>query len=251
MNKNRETRLIDFFKDVGSFSRRDIFDYFIKTEGGIHEATLAWRIHDLKKAGVLSEIKRGLYSLNPKQHYSPKTDKKIEELASIFQRSFRRVPYCIWDVNWINEFTLHQFTNDICLFETEKDLQDSVWNIFSDNGYQNILWSLRGSHISIKNSIDPIVIMPLITRAPVQEVITGKGVSVKLPTLEKILVDIYEDDQIFHFIQGAEMEKIFSNAIDRYAINYSTLFAYAKRRSKAPALRAFLSTQFPAMKNNF
>jgi hypothetical protein len=251
MKETKKIRLVDFFKEGETFSRKELLDYFIESEGDMKESTFAWRIHDLKRTAVLIEIRRGLYSFNTKPRYQPVPDKKIEKIVRVFRRSFRNVQYCVWDVNWINEFTLHQFSNNTCLFETEKDLQESVWHTFSDNGFKNLLWSLNGSHLTISGSVEPIVIIPLITRAPVQEIITAEGRSVILPTLEKILVDIYEDINIFHFIQGAELERIFANALDRYAVNYSTLFAYARRRGKAPSLHAFLSKQFPKLKNNF
>lgn len=41
--------MICFFEDKGSFSRNDLLDYFIQTEGALNEGTLGWRINDLKK----------------------------------------------------------------------------------------------------------------------------------------------------------------------------------------------------------
>jgi hypothetical protein len=59
-----------------------------------------------------------------------------------------------------------------------------------------------------------------------------------------MLVDIFKDNRIFHFVQG-DLEKIFEDALTRYAINFTTLFGYAKRRNKEADLRAYLDDHFP------
>ena len=119
--------------------------------------------------------------------------------------------------------------------------RNPVAHTLSDNGFQNILWSLKGTHLSITNSVNPEVILPLKSRSPVRVIQTEKGNTIALPTLEKLLVDIYKENKVFHFVQGAEMETIFQNAFNRYSINHTTFFGYAKRRGKETELRTLLS----------
>lgn len=250
MKKREKLKLVTFFKDKSIFSRKDLFNYFLQTEGELKAGTFGWRIYDLKKNNVLREIKRGWYTLKIKPTYAPPFNEKIEKLATIFTSNYREAKYCVWDINWINEFTVHQFSRDTYLLETEKDLEESVAHTLSENGFNNILWSLKGTHLSITNSVDPVVILPLKSRSPVQYIKTEKGKKIAFPTLEKLLVDIYEENKIFHFIQGAEMERIFQNALNRYSINYTTFFGYAKRRGKEINLRAFFSKYFPELLKN-
>ena len=73
---------------------------------------------------------------------------------------------------------------------------------------------------------------------------------ITLPTLEKLLVDIYDEDKMFHFVQGAEIERIFQNALNRYSINYTTFFGYAKRRGKEINLWALFSKHFQELLKN-
>lgn len=114
-------------------------------------------------------------------------------------------------------------------------------NILGDSGYNNVIWSLKGQPPRNNFKEIPILLLPLISRAPVQDITTDDGQSIVVPTLEKILVDIYEGNSAFQFIQGAEVKRIFNQAIFRYAINYSTLFSYAKRRGKEIELHTLLS----------
>jgi len=241
MKKNAQYQFIQFFKGKPQFSREELHDYFLTTEGEINEGTLGWRIYDLKQKNILQEIQRGWYTLEVRPFYQPAIEPTIQELANLFTKNFRNVPYCIWNISWLNEFTVHQFGSERIILETEKDLQESVANILGDNGYHNVIWSLKGQPPRNNFKEIPILLLPLISRAPVQDITTEDGQPIVIPTLEKILVDIYESSSAFRFIQGAEVERIFEHAIERYAVNYSTLFNYAKRRGKEMELRAFLS----------
>lgn len=241
MKQVAEEKLVNFFAGKDIFSRRDLFDFFVQLEADLKEGTLGWRIYDLKKKSILHEVKRGWYTLNVKPTYMPGIDHKVKRLASIFNKNYRDSKYCLWDINWLNEFTVHQFSQQMFLFETEKDLQESLAYTLNDSSY-HVVWSLKGTHLSVFD--ETIIVLPLITRAPIQDIKAGESI-ISVPTLEKMLVDIYQENKVFHFVQGAEMERIFENALSRYAINYTTLFGYAKRRGKENDLRNFLSAHFP------
>jgi hypothetical protein len=241
MKKKAQDQLVQFFKSKQHFSREELYNYFLETEGEIKEGTLGWRIYDLKQKNVLREIRRGLYTLEVHPFYKPVVDATIEKLADLFTRNYRDARYCIWNISWLNEFTVHQFSSERIIFETEKDLQESLANILGDNGYNNVIWALKGQPPRNNFKEIPILLLPLISRAPVQVIKTSQGQSIIVPTLEKLLVDIYEDNSAFHFIQGAETGRIFEHAIKRYAINYTTLFNYAKRRGKEVEIQAFIA----------
>lgn len=243
MKKIEETRLVNAFKEKDSFSRKELFEFFLQNEGLLNEGTFGWRIHDLKRKKLISEIERGRYTLKQKSLYKPPINDAVIKLANIFTSNYRDAKYCVWDIGWLNDFTIHQFNRELFIFETEKDLEESIGHTLSDNGY-SVIWSLRGSLVSWTNVSLPVVVLPLVTRAPIKKN-ESETRKVSVPTLEKILVDIYKDEKIFGFIQGNEMERIFENALNRYSINYTTFFGYAKRRGKEDALHAYLSGHFP------
>jgi len=61
------------------------------------------------------------------------------------------------------------------------------------------------------------------------------------------LVDIYDNDALFYFLQGAELQRIFENALNGYSINFTTLFGYAKRRNKEESIKKYINRNFPAL----
>ncbi len=245
MKKKAKDQFIQHFEGKPQFSRQELYDYFLTAEGELKEGTLGWRIHDLKQKNLLREIRRGWYTVEINSLYKPVIEPTVKELASLFTKNFRDTRYCVWNLNWLNEFTVHQFNSERIIFEIEKDLQESFANLLGDNGYNNVVWDVKGPLPRNNFKEIPIVLLPLISRAPVQDITTDDGQSIVVPTLEKILVDIYEGKSIFRSLQGAEVERIFEHAVERYAINYATLFNYAKRRGKAPELNALLSKFVP------
>ena len=57
-----------------------------------------------------------------------------------------------------------------------------------------------------------------------------------MPTLEKILVDIIADEELFAAQQG-ELEFIFKSAFDKYNINESKMKRYASRRNRKTEIK--------------
>ena len=72
----------------------------------------------------------------------------------------------------------------------------------------------------------PIIVKNLVSESPLQRI-----KEIKIPTLEKLLVDMYCDPD-FYYLQGGEYWRIMHNA-HSYAINTSKMFRYATRRHAA------------------
>ena len=66
-----------------------------------------------------------------------------------------------------------------------------------------------------------------------------------IATLEKIMVDLFADENLLHFYQGSEMVNIYEKIIDRYSINFTKLFSYAKRRKKEQEIKQFIGNNIP------
>ena len=127
--------------------------------------------------------------------------------------------------------------NSITYIETEREATSAVFNHLRDVGRTVYL---RPTRELIYNYIDlsqpAIFVKPLITESPVQEC---NGVLV--PTLEKLLVDLQQDDDFF-YLQEAEGVNIFRNALSLYTINESRLLRYASRRGIKKEIEAIIKS---------
>ena len=76
----------------------------------------------------------------------------------------------------------------------------------------------------------------MISEAPLQIIKDYQTV-----TLEKMLVDVFCDEELFFIYQGKEMKSIFKEAFGKYSINTNKLLRYASRRGKKEEINKYIN----------
>ncbi len=237
-----ENRLIEEFKDRSFFTRGDLFDFYRYYEPDLKKGTFGWRVHDLKEKDIIRPLKRGLYVISFKPGYNPKISPDIFKLAKQITNKFEDVKHCIWETGWFNEFSQHQASRRITLIEIEKDFVESLYYDLKDSSRKEVYMNPDDKLINfyIAESNSPVVIKKLITRSPISKRIEKK-LTLYTPLLEKILVDIFSEEKLFSYLQGSELIHIYKNALSKYAINFTKLFSYAKRREREEDIKQFMT----------
>ncbi len=246
MPKIIENRLIEEFKHRESFTRDELFDFFKYFEPDLKAGTFGWRIHDLKNKNIIKPLLRGLYTISGKSEYKPDISADLLKLTKKLNRRFEDVLYCIWETNWLNEFSQHQASKRILIIEVERDSLDSFFYELKENNRGEVYLTPdeKAINLYVAESLLPIVIKKLLTRSPLSKRAQNK-LKFHTPLLEKILVDIFTDDKLFYYSQGSELIHIFENALKNYDINFTKLFSYAKRRERDKDLKDFLNSNMP------
>jgi hypothetical protein len=241
MPKIIETRLIEEFKERESFSREELFEFFRFFEPNLKEGTFGWRIYDLKNKNIIKSIKRGLYTISYKPKYKPVLSSELIKLTKKVQERFQDVKYCIWETDWLNEFSQHQTGKRILIIEIEKDFVESLYYYLKDTFKHDLYLNPDNKAIEfyISESDFPVVIKKLITRSPIGKRTENK-LKVSTPLLEKILVDLFTGEKLFYFYQSSELIHIYENAINNYTINFTKLFSYARRREREQEIKSFI-----------
>lgn len=233
--------LIKEFKHRDSFSREDLFAFYQHFEPNLKEGTFGWRIHNLKNKNIIRPLKKNLYVISDKPKYKPEVSTELVKLAKAITDKFDDSKYCLWETKWLNEFSQHQANKNIILIDIEKDFTESVFYELKDSTNKEVYLNPDDKVIDyyIAESNNPVVIKKLITRSPIAQR-TEKKVKFYTPQLEKILVDLLAEEKLFYFLQGSELIHIYENAINKYAINFTKLFSYAKRREKEQEIKQFM-----------
>jgi len=251
MPKIIENKLIQEFKDKESFSREELFEFFKHFEPDLKEGTFGWRIYDLKNKNIIKSLMLSLYTISYKPKYKPEFSDKLLKLTKKLNNKFEDVKFCIWETNWLNEFSQHQASKRIIIIEVEKDFLNSFFyelkEIFKGDVY--LTPDEKTINFYVAESMQPIVIKRLVTRSPISKR-TKKKLKFYTPLLEKILVDVFAEDKLFYYSQGSELVYIFENALKSYDINYTKLFSYAKRRERDTDIKTFLSNNIPHLVKN-
>ena len=237
-NKNIVKNIIEQFGKVSSFTRAELYDFYKQFQPELKYQTFSWYIYALKRKNIINEIKSGLYQINGKKIYSPLVDEKMEEIYSKVSKEFYQLNLVIWSTRWINDFSLHLTFHNFYILETEREYSESLFNKMKELNIPNVFLNPDDSLISkyVIGEDEPFVIKNLISKSP-----NKKFNQIKIPTLEKILVDLFCDKKTFYMYQGHEMKEIFRSAISGYTINFTKLFHYARRRGKEEEIRLFLS----------
>jgi len=247
-----ENKLVENFKERDSFSREELFDFFKHYEPELKEGTFGWRIYDLKKRNIIKSIKRGYYTISYKQQYKPEISEDILKLSKFISNNFNEVKYCIWNTNWLNEFSRHQATKTLIIIEVEKDFVESIFYEIKDKlGFEPYLNpDEKVINLYISESKKPVVIKKIITRSPLQKQKENR-IDVYSPMLEKILVDLIADERLFYFYQGSELINVYKNVIKKYTLNYTKLFSYARRREREAEIKQFMKNHLYERIKNF
>jgi len=271
MSKILEKRLVEAFKDREYVSRQELLAFYRGFEPDLKPGTFGWRIHDLKNKNIIRPLKRGLYAISYKPDYKPEITPKLVGLAKRITDTYEDVKHCIWQTQWLNEFSRHQSGKKMTLIEIEKDFVESLYYELKDSAVNELYVNPDNKTIGfyIAESSHPVIIKKLITRSPIAELTessesagrpgitaptastrktgptepAGKTVKICTPSLEKILVDLFAEPALFYYLQGPELMHIYEHAIGNYTVNFTRLFSYAKRRQKEQAIRQFITNK--------
>jgi hypothetical protein len=234
------------FSDKPSFEAKELYKYFLKQEPKLKESTFHWRLYSLKQSAILMQVKRGYYTLQKgKTLFEPLIDKKIIKLSMIFSKSYPELNYCCWSSAWLHDYMVHQPNNHFYIFETEKDILESSFHLFRDNKINVFINPGYNQMINyVSQNEGNVILKPLISRSHLKEI--GKT---KIPSIEKILVDIFCDDQTYYYYQGSELVNIFEWIISKHQVNFTTLQYYAGRRKRREQIKDFLIQKVEIDKN--
>jgi hypothetical protein len=242
MKNNYITKeLVQHFQARDYFSREELYNFYKQFEPELNEHTFGWRIHNLKKKNIIKPLHKGIYTISSRHLFIPEISKKIQKISHSIKSNFTGVTYNLWETRWLMEFTRHQAAVHMIILEADKDIIESIFYLLKDKGFKNVFLkpdrNLMEKYISEEN--ESILVKPMISRSPIQKIN-----KIPVATLEKILVDLFCDTDIFYAYGGVEMVNIYSNAFKYYAINFSKLFTYARRRRREAQIKRFIMKHF-------
>jgi hypothetical protein len=230
-------KLNSYFREREFFESHDLFEFYSNQEPEVTATTINWRIYNLVQMGILNRIGRGKFTLEGGNHFIPELSTGIKLLSRKLHKQYPYLKVCIWSTSVINEFMLHQPGSFFILIEVDGVAVESVFYFLKENKYQPFLdpdVDMINKYVS--NKKDALIVKSLVSESPCQNI---QGV--KTVTIEKMLVDIYCDENIFAAQQGSEMSHIFKEALEKYSVNENRMLRYAARRNKKNAFDEYLS----------
>lgn len=226
------------FKGRESFTRKELFELYLTYEPELKENTFRWRIYDLKEKRIMRSLAAGLYTLDYRPDFFPAITESNKKLHDVLVKQFSGLKFCIWSTQILNEFMLHLPSKYTTILEVEKDALEPVFHFLQDIKWDNVFLQPDEKEMEryVKEKENAVIIKPLFSKSPLQ-LLEG----VPTITLEKLIVDVYSDKKYFSAYKGSELAHIINNAYNRYAVDVTTLYNYAKRKHKDVELRKYLT----------
>lgn len=227
-----ESQILEAAASLDSFSVAELQE----TLGGalnLDRTRLNWYLSRLAEDGKIVRVSHGKYTVaGSRKVFRPEPEAKAAGLYRQFQEAFPEVGMCVYEGPWLFQFMHHLASNQVTYIEVEKDIAETVFHRLQDEGetvYLRPDADLIYKYVNM--DAGAVFVKNLTSESPLQTV-----AETKVPTLEKLLVDMYCDPDFF-YLQGAEYNRIMHNARSRYVINMSRLMRYARRRNVAKAIQ--------------
>jgi len=247
-DKIDETELMKAFSGSRSVQRSNLRKYYEQHSQAATDQAFRRFLYRLEKHRVIAPVGAGIYTIHDpaspaaalKKQFSPTWSPELVQLNDTFRKAFPYVRYLLWETRVLQEFMLLQPGQNFYILETEKDVCESAFNFLSQEYSGRVF--LEPDRETMERYVlsrpDSILVSRLVTESP-SRTIHG----VPSPKLEKMLVDLLTENDLFYYFQGAELARIFENAFFTYLISMKTLFRYARRRKVSMNLRKFIHEQ--------
>ncbi len=230
MEKISQNQVNEWFKNNQFLTHYQLINELKKLFSNMKNGTYYSILHLLKRDGLIRNVRRGLYEAGSKREFEPAVSK---ELSGLFKKLRKSFPYleslCVWNSIWLNEFTVQQALSSMVIIETERGTENSVFEYIKAS-YSRVFIDPTPKEINnyILGCKKCFVVRSLVTEAPVTSFD-----NVAIPRLEKILVDLVCERDLFVSFQGEELRNIYHRALKDYDVSLSTLRRYARRRGKS------------------
>lgn len=237
MTKTIEKTIQSYFKSINQISREKLGNLIKEDFPELSEGTITVYLSKLKKAGIINNPERGVYSITEKQIFNPEINQNLKKIYNKIHKEFPFIDMCVWNTKWLNDLMRHQPFKNYTIIEVEKEAEEQIFNAISEwnkNVYFNPNEEILERYIS-SNSEEVTIVKNLVTESP-----TTKNNKIEIPTLEKVLVDIIIDKELFAAQQG-EIEFIYQSAFKKYAINTAKMKRYAIRRNRETELEKIIN----------
>ena len=203
---------------------------------GMKPVTARQYLSSLAKDNELVRVAQGEYALPDKQSFRYVPPEEVKNIYASLKSELPFTDFCIYDGSILTPIQHHLSVNNAIYVETNRDAVESVFSRLKEQHkdvYRQPDSVFMYDYVDLRNQC--IIVKTLVTEAPLM---TVDGV--RVPTLEKMLVDTQKDAD-FDYVRGAESQYMYQMAFDLYTINTQRLLRYARRRGISQEIQELLN----------
>jgi len=232
----------------GKYCSIDEIETFVKQRNPlISRKTVVWQVNELVKKGKVVRVGRGVYLFAPKKRFNLTASGLTRRAYKLLNSRLNYLEVTITDTSSLGDLmNLQPFSFVVCI-ETRKTAVNAVLSALQKEkieAYSKKDFSKVERYVTTSQ---PVFVRPELAVNPSMP----KEKNMRMANIEKILVDLVCDEDIYGQYQGSELENIYMNATERYAVNYSQMLKYAAARGKKTKVVEYLSetTEFKKVRD--
>lgn len=235
LDSNFKKLAIRILKPIKVLDKKSLIASLKLEYPNIPDATINWRLHQLKEQKVIQSMGYGKYTLSELKSYIPVLSARIKRIHNSILKQLPYTSFCVWEGKWFNEFMLHQLFRNYLVVEVEKESVESVFNILSESSKRVYLNPTAEIYLRyIANDDEAIIVKTMVSESPII-----KSNNFWVATIEKILVDCLIDKDLYAAQQN-ELDFIFKSVFSKYTLSISKMNRYARRRGYEEELKKFI-----------
>lgn len=230
------TYYLKFLENKTTFSRADLMETIQEKGKKISEASFKLELQKMLKEGAIVRVGRNKYCVakDGVGIYAYEYSDDAKAVAEILKKKFPYLDFTIMDFVQLNEFVNHQLAHNVIHVSVEEDLGDFVFDALKEKYPGKVLINPTPEIYHQYWYDGMIVVGKLVSEAPM-------GQKEKWNTrIEKLLVDVITNSILLSSVSETELKNIYEEAFDKYAIDESCMFRYAKRRGADKKIREFI-----------
>ena len=221
------------------FSRIDLKHAIEET--GIHlgESSFKVLLQKLLNEGEISRIGRNAYCVTEGRYnsYGYQYSDLAINIANNMEQKYPHLDFSIFELIQLNEFLNHQIAHNVVYVSVEEDLSPFVFEFLKELYPGKVLLNPTVEEYHTYWYDNMIVVNKLVSEAP-------KGTQENWKVrIEKLLVDLLTSKLLRSSVSDAEVPEIYQEIFDKYIVDESCMFRYAKRRAADKKIRKFIKEE--------
>ena len=231
--------LLQNLRKIQVFSRADVFDA-LKNEGAqVSKALANYKLQRFLKEGSIIRVGRNQYHITDGEvtEYSHIYSKISLDVVGTISNNHPLLDFRVFELVQLNEFVNHLIAHNVLFISTESDYGSFVFQTLKEHYPGKVLLYPDQDMYHNYVSDDSIIITRLISESP-------RGTKENWNTRpEKFLVDLISDKWLAEAVNHGEYKRIFEECFQKYAIDETTMFRYARRRGANNKLKEFIQNE--------
>jgi hypothetical protein len=215
-------KVIKYIQGVDCVTIEDVMDKF-----GISRISSKNYLSRLSREGMISRTNTGTYVVVPKEKPQIEISSELQRIAESIEERLFDVEFVLWGTEFLAPYSHYALGKEITFIDSRKISLSKIRDILLSKNYQVIIEPSKEDFQKLFLYFEK----PILLFAREEMYATQQMNSLRIPTFERIFVDLYFliTRRDFPFPPD-ELGRILYNFLEVNELKYTTMFRYASRR---------------------